>query len=105
MEMVLTLFGISIVLTVVSVVLLAAAMRLGDAAHPVPEKRQAVERPRFFQSDILRSVPGGASPVPVETLLLQIERHVRFEQAAAESFHLCPTLESLHVHTTSPLVH
>ena len=68
-------------------------------------KRQAVEGLRFFQSDIPRSVPGSASPVPVEVLLLQIERHVRLEQAAAESFHLRPTPESLHVHTTSPFVH
>jgi hypothetical protein len=105
MEMVLTLICISIVLTVVSAVLLAAAIRLGDAAQPVPEKRQAAEGPRFFQSDIPRPVPGAASPVPTELLLRQIERHVRLERAAAESFHLCPTPESLHVHTTVPLEH
>ena len=44
-------------------------------------------------------------PVPLEVLLLQIERHVRLEQAAAESFLDAPTSASLHSRTTSPLVH
>jgi hypothetical protein len=43
--------------------------------------------------------------VPIEVLLLQLERHVRLEQAAAESFHWCPTPEALHMNTSSPLVH
>jgi hypothetical protein len=38
-------------------------------------------------------------------LLLQIDRHVRLEQAAAESFLDAPTTASLHSRTTSPLVH
>lgn len=105
MVMVLTLIGISLVLTVVSALLLSSAMGPDDAAQPMPEKRQAAEGPRFFQSDMLRSIRGTASPVPVQVLLLQIEQHVRLEQAAAESFHWCPTPESLHVHTSSPLVH
>ena len=42
---------------------------------------------------------------PIEALLLQIERHVRLEQAAAESFQQAPTAESLHIRTMSPLVH
>ncbi len=43
--------------------------------------------------------------VPIEALLLQIERHVQLEQAAAESFHFAPTVEALHSRTMSPLVH
>lgn len=44
-------------------------------------------------------------PVSVDVLLLQIERHVRIEQAAAESFLAMPTAEMLHMPTASPLVH
>jgi hypothetical protein len=47
----------------------------------------------------------GAASVPVELLLLQLERHVRLEQAAAESFLMAPTLQSLHSRSSSPLAH
>jgi hypothetical protein len=51
-------------------------------------------------------VEGDTAPrVPIEALLLQIERHIRLEQAAAESFLDYPTVESLHTRTMSPLVH
>jgi len=46
-----------------------------------------------------------ASAVPVEVLLLELERHVRLERAIAESFHLSPTAQALHVHAASPLMH
>ena len=42
--------------------------------------------------------------VPIEVLLLQIEDHVRLEQAAAESFLAFPTHAQLHSKTTSPFV-
>jgi hypothetical protein len=65
---------------------------------------------RFFARDAAPafSVPPPAvvvPRVPIEVLLAQIERHVRLEQAAAESFLYDPTVESLHGRTTSPLVH
>jgi hypothetical protein len=44
-------------------------------------------------------------PISVEVLLLQIERHVRAEKDAAESFTTAPTLEALRVRSSSPLVH
>ena len=43
--------------------------------------------------------------VPLEVLLLQIERHVRLEQAAAESFIHLPSPEALNLRTQSPLAH
>jgi hypothetical protein len=58
---------------------------------------------RFFVSDTAR--PPVATRVPIEVLLLQLERHVRLEQAAAEAFLDYPTTEALHSRTTSPLVH
>jgi hypothetical protein len=42
--------------------------------------------------------------VPIEALLLQIENHVRLEQAAAESFLQTPTPALLHSRTMSSLV-
>lgn len=105
MELVLTLFALSFVLMVVSAFVLSAAMRPEAAAPPARETRQPVERPRFFKADMAYPIPATASPVPVEVLLRQIEQHIRLEQAAAESFHLCPTPESLHTHTSSPLMH
>ena len=105
MELVLTLCALSFVLTVVSAFVLSAAMHPDAAAPPVPENRQLVEKPRFFKADMTYPMSVTASPVPVEVLLRQIEQHIRLEQAAAESFHLCPTPESLHTHTSSPLMH
>jgi hypothetical protein len=69
-----------------------------------------VPAPRFFaDSPILARTAlaaAAATPqVPIEVLLLQLERHVRLEQAAAESFLEFPTSASLHSRTTSPLVH
>ena len=46
-----------------------------------------------------------APNVPLEVLLLQIERHVRLEQAAAESFIHLPSPEALNLRTQSPLAH
>jgi hypothetical protein len=43
--------------------------------------------------------------VPIDVLLLQIEQHVRLEQAAAESFISLPSPEVLNCRTESPLVH
>ena len=65
---------------------------------------------RFFARDTAPafSVPPpvvNVPRVPIEVFLAQIERHVRLEHAAAESFLLDPTVESLHGRTTSPLVH
>jgi hypothetical protein len=45
-----------------------------------------------------------ARQVPIEALLLQIENHVRLEQAAAESFLQAPDSAHLHSRTTSALV-
>jgi hypothetical protein len=64
--------------------------------------RVPTEPPRFFAADAASAA--AASRVPVEVLLSHIERHVRLEQAAAETFVARPTTESLHSRTASPLV-
>ncbi|MGE5357842.1 MAG: hypothetical protein ACM3NQ_02410 [Bacteroidales bacterium] len=57
--------------------------------------------PMFF---VKRAGDRSSERVPIEVLLLQIERHVRLEQAAAESFLDAPTVHALHTRTTSPLL-
>ena len=61
---------------------------------------------RFFSNRVFVPpvVPSLQVQVPIEVLLLQIENHVRMEQAAAESFLASPTHALLHSKTTSPFV-
>jgi len=112
MEMFLMLFAMSLLGTAVSAALFAAATHeQKQSPAPRAEKRPA-ETPRFFvpgeETPIGGDIPAtglpSSVPVPIETLLVQIERHIRLEQAAAESFHDRPTGESLHTRTASPLV-
>ena len=85
----------------------AAATR-PEASRSDAQPEQAAVKPapaRFFSE---RLTPPAPAPVPVqvpiEVLLLQIENHVRLEQAAAESFVACPTHAQLRIKTTSQLV-
>jgi hypothetical protein len=72
------------------------------APQPAAVLRQSVT-PAFFAGDmVIDRVP---VRVPIEVILSRLESHMRLEQAAAESFLMAPTLESLHSRTTSPLVH
>ena len=69
---------------------------------------KAAASARFF-SDRAAAMPAvppvvPASQVPIEVLLLQLENHVRMEQAAAESFIAFPSQDRLHTKTTSPFV-
>jgi hypothetical protein len=82
-----------------------------EAAQPAlkPALSLPLSPSRFFSDlPIAPAVPMAAAArphVPIEVLLLQIDRHVRLEQAAAESFLDYPTVASLHSRTASPLVH
>jgi hypothetical protein len=101
MEMFLLAFAMSLVGVVVCAALFSAAVR-GEAREPVVAHRvpAAIAKPgRFF---VDAATP---PPVPIEALLLQIEQHVRLEQAAAEAFLHAPTRQSLYSRTMSPLVH
>ncbi len=103
MEMFLMLSAMTVLAIAVTCILFAASMRTeSENAEVRAETTIALAPPRFFVQDSARA----AMPaVPIEALLLQIERHVRLEQAAAESFLDAPTPKSLHSRTTSPLVH
>jgi hypothetical protein len=68
-----------------------------------PTARLPLQEPRFFAVEAPK--PAAPPRVPIEVLLLQLEHHVRLEQAAAESFLHAPSTQALHSRTTSPLVH
>jgi hypothetical protein len=53
---------------------------------------------------VITASPIPPRSIPIELLLLQIENHVRSEQAAAESFLAFPTQAQLYRRTTSPFV-
>ncbi len=99
MEMFLMALALSLLGVTVSAVLFAAATRQNDEPEAAVERAVLVQ-PRFFGDQ-----ESGVTRVPAEALLLEIERHVRLEQAAAESFLHAPTAESLHSPTVSRLVH
>lgn len=102
MELFLMVLALSLLGVAVSAMAFGAATR-GPAAR---EEYQPVRvpaplpAPQFFIDR--ESAP---TRMPVGALLLQIERHVQLEQAAAESFLSDPTAESLHLPSMSPLVH
>lgn len=100
MEMFLTILALSLIAVFVSAVLFVAAAHQPTAESLRPDERLLNIPSRFFADDRTTSSSG---VVPVEVLLLQIERHVRLEQACAEAFVDAPTAEGLRAKTTSAL--
>lgn len=81
------------------------AVGIAGAAVPLFAPRNPVSPPaRFFTDTVAKSPAIPSRQVPIEVLLLQIENHVRLEQAAAESFLAFPTHDQLHSKTASPFV-
>jgi len=106
MEMFLMLACMSLFGLAVSALAFGAASNgTGHVARQSEEKPSVALPSHFFADEQLERVAAAGTQVPIEVLLLQIERHVRLEQAAAESFLQLPTAESLHSRTASPLVH
>ena len=73
------------------------------AAEQKEAVRIAAVPERFFVEPPVLPM-AARSRVPMEALLLQIENHVRLEQAAAECFLESPDAFLLHSRTTSALV-
>ena len=73
-------------------------------AQPELPLVKAVGASRFFSDRAPGPTVVPPVQVPIEVLLLQIENHVRLEQAAAESFLAFPSQALLHSKTTSPFV-
>jgi hypothetical protein len=89
--------------------LAVTAMAFGAATRSerkpdVPIQPRIELTPERFFADNPRSFHQQPQ-VPLEVLLLQIEQHVRLEQAAAESFIRLPSPDVLNCRTQSPLVH
>ena len=108
MEMFLMALCMSVFGLAVSAIAFSAATgstRPQEPAQPTlqPTARQPLQEPRFFAVEAPR--PAAPPRVPIEVLLLQLEQHVRLEQAVAESFLHAPSTQALHSRTTSPLVH
>lgn len=104
MEMFLMAVAMSLLGVAVSSLTFVAATRADEVKGHEAEKRPAetLAPSQFF---VHEQMPAARAEVPIEALLLQIERHVSLEQAAAESFLHFPTSDALHSRTTSPLVH
>lgn len=96
-------FGMAIV-----VAAFGAAVRPEKTAEKAPEVKvepvMAAAPARFFINEVSVPTSNGRVSVPIEALLLQLERHVRLEQAAAESFLAQPTSALLHSKTVSPFL-
>ena len=106
MTMFLVLCGISVVLTAMTAVLLSLLFRVETGSErSAPRTAAGLDAPKFFDKSVPTSAPIGRTAVPLELLRVQIEQHVRLEQAAAERFHQYPTVEALHRRTASPLMH
>ena len=100
MTLFLILVALSFVSLAVTSALFAALLHSDRPPAPSTDERLLMLPSHFFADD--RS-PNQRAAVPLDVLLLQIERHVRLEHAAAESFQHAPTIEALHTATTSPL--
>jgi hypothetical protein len=99
----LSLFGLA-----VACLAFGAATRGVDEGAPVaPVHKEVVKaaasQARFFVERPVLPV-ATRNRVPIEALLLQLENHVRLEQAAAQSFLESPNSSLLHSRTISPLL-
>jgi len=108
MELFLMVMLVSLVCLALTLFTFTAATRREDVPVPAkPVAAPAEPAPRFFGG------PAATPPVALNAqmleaatgaLMLQLERHIRLERAAAEAFVEAPTAQSLHSRTTSPLV-
>lgn len=105
MEMLLMGICVSMFGLAVAVAAFGAATRT-EEKEPAPQPEiapvKAAQPARFFAVPI--PLPNPQPQIPIEALLLQIENHVRLEQAAAQSFIQYPNPAVLHSKTTSTLV-
>ncbi len=107
MEMLLMGLCLSVFGVAVAAVAFGAATRSRSSEATVQPQLPLVKvaTPARFFSDASPTVPAvPISQVPIEVLLLQIENHVRMEQAAAEVFIASPTQARLRSKTASPFV-
>jgi hypothetical protein len=97
MGAVLGLFGLAV-----------SCLAFGAATREETAAKKEVVKPAVADARFFGDTPGmpmaAFNRIPIEALLLQIENHVRLEQAAAECFLESPNPALLHSRTISPLV-
>jgi hypothetical protein len=96
------LFASFAAIAVGALIVASGSPRQAEAVSLQPERTENLGTQRFFGADA--QAPALRQTVPIEVLMSQIEKHVRLEQAAAQSFLDVPTRESLHSRTESPFV-
>jgi hypothetical protein len=101
MEIFLMVLSLGLAGVLVSAGLFAAATREARRAEAVISP--AAVEDRFFVMGRAPRPAWAGLRVPSDVLALQIERHVRLEQAVAEGFRQFPSVEALHSPTLSPL--
>jgi len=108
MEMLLMGICISLFGMAVTAAAFSAATRTESPTPEVQPESQAapaaLPAANFFADRRASAGAPAAARVPIEALLLQIESHVRLEQAAAESFLVTPSATLLHSRTMSTFV-
>ncbi len=96
-----------LILGVAEVTVLSLALRAFERAEDRRERAGLPARARVSQagSRFFADAPvaGPSDRASIEALVGRLERHIRIEQAAAESFLHNPTPESLHHRASSPL--
>ena len=104
MFMFLTILLASFAVMAVCGIMVAGLSPREEQAPVLQSERSLVadETTHFFASDAETVAPH--PQIPLDVLLSHIERHVRLEQAAAQSFLSVPSADSLHSRTESPLV-
>jgi len=102
MEPILISFSICVVGVIGAVALFSVAMRTRE--EPPAQRHDGggtgPAGPFFLDP---AADPLGQEPHSWETVLIQLERHFRMEEAAARSYLAGPTSETLHAPSTSPL--
>ncbi len=101
------LMGICLSVFAMGIACAAFSAAVGPRRTAPETKVEPVKAPqpvRFFLSEVSVPTRAGRVSVPIEALLAQLERHVRLEQAAAESFLADPTAALLHSKTISPFL-
>ncbi len=96
-----SLFGLAVLSLAFAAATREEPAQAPSAKEPSLSAERALPPQRFFADE--GAAPPPSAGVPYEALLLQIEQHIRLEQAAAESFLSRPSRELLHERTKSPL--
>jgi len=101
MDVLLISFSLCLLGVMVTVLLFSLAMRPHDEEEPTVQRKPTVPSEGFFLEGA--DEPHTQREAPSNSLLLELEHHVRSEHKAAETFIQGPNPDSLHAPSDSPL--